>query len=66
MYCITYDPATGTVTIDGKSGSLVAPHVSKLSDGSYAEAETPAAGTTFDLYVPALDGSVYCGPTSGI
>jgi hypothetical protein len=57
----TYDPATGTVTVDGKSGSLTAPHVLRLSDGPYAEAETPAAGTTFDLYAHSLNGSGVCG-----
>lgn len=57
----TYDPATGTVTVDGKSGTLTAPHVLRLGDGPYAEAETPAAGTTFDLYAHSLNGSGICG-----
>jgi hypothetical protein len=57
----TYDAASGTVTVDGKSGSLTAPHVLRLDDGPYAEAETPAAGTTFDLYAHSLNGSGVCG-----
>jgi cytochrome c5 len=57
----TYDPASGTVSVDGKRGALTAPHVLRLDDGPYAEAETPAAGTTFDLYAHSLNGAGDCG-----
>lgn len=57
----TYDPATGAVGADGKTGSLTAPHVLRLGAGVFGEAITPAAGMALDVYVHALSGSGTCG-----
>jgi len=56
-----YDPATGTVTIDGKSGTLAYPHELRLNGVGYLEAITPAAGTRLSTSVHNLQGSGVCG-----
>jgi hypothetical protein len=57
----TYDPATGTVSVDGETGRLTGDHILQLDGAGFAEAVTPAAGATYDVYVHSLNGSGICG-----
>ncbi len=57
----TYDTATGTVTVDGMTGSETRPHLLKLNGVGYAEAVPPAVGATFATTVHNLQGAGLCG-----
>jgi hypothetical protein len=56
----TYDAASGTVTVDSKSGMLTAAHVLRLGKVGFSEALVPAPGTTFDTSVTASSGIGFC------
>jgi hypothetical protein len=59
----SYDPATGTVAVDGQTGRLSGAHALELDGTSFSEAVTPQAGATFDVYVHSLSGAGIC-PTA--
>jgi hypothetical protein len=57
----SYDPATGAVTVDGKTGSWSTADGLKLDGVGYLEAITPAPGTRMDTEVHNLQGAGACG-----